>query len=57
MRKFVATLNDASFINIAAARMEINDNMVYVYDGVRLVALVEISAIITAHISERSANT
>ena len=57
MKKFIATLNDMSFINITADRMEINDNMVHVYDSGQLVALVEMSAIITAHISERSANT
>ena len=57
MKKFIATLNDMSFINITADRMEINDNMVHVYDSGHLVALVEMSAVITAHISERSANT
>ena len=57
MKRFTATINDMSFINTVADRMEVNDNMVYVYDGDQLVALVEISAIITAHISERSAIT
>ena len=56
MKRFTATLNDMSFINTAADRMEVSDNMLYVYDGSQLVALVELSAIITAHISERGAN-
>ena len=56
MKRFTATLNDMSFINTAADRMEVSDNMLYVYDGPQLVALVEVSAIITAHISERGAN-
>ena len=54
MKKFCATLNDMSFINTPADRMAVNDNMLYVYDGDRLVALVETTAIISAHISERS---
>ena len=57
MKRFTATLNDMSFINTAADRMEVKDNMLYVYDSCQLVALVEVSAIITAHISERSANS
>lgn len=53
MKKFCATLNDMSFINTPADRMEVNDNMVYAYNGNQLVALVEITAVISAHISER----
>lgn len=53
MKRFSATLNDMSFINTAADRMEIKDNMLYVYDGNQLVALVETTVIISAHISER----
>lgn len=56
MKRFTATLNDMSFINTAADRMEIKENMLYVYDGGQLVALVEITAIIAAHIRERGAN-
>lgn len=57
MKRFTATLNDMSFINTAADRMEVSENMLYVYDGHQLVALVEITAIIVAHISERGVNT
>lgn len=53
MKRFCAILNDMSFINTAADRMEIKDNMLYVYDGPNLVALVETTAIVSAHISER----
>lgn len=57
MKRFTATLNDMSFINTVADRMEVSENMLYVYDGHQLVALVEITAIIVAHISERGVNT
>lgn len=53
MRKFCATLNDMSFINTTADKMEVKENMLYVYDGEQLVAMVETTAIISAHISER----
>lgn len=52
MKKFCATLNDMSFINITADRMEIYENMLHVYDGEQLVAMVEATAIISAYISE-----
>lgn len=54
MKKFTATLNDMSFINIPADRMELVDNMLRVYDGRELVAITDISAIITAHVGERN---
>ena len=54
MKKFAATLNDNSFINTSADRMEVCDNMLYVWDENKLVALVEITAIISAHLSERN---
>ena len=53
MKKFTATLNDMSFINTVGDRMEVKDNLLWVYNGDRLVALVETTAIISAHISER----
>lgn len=52
MKKFCATLNDMSFINTEATRMELQDNMVHVYNGDQLVALVEVTVIISAHMSE-----
>lgn len=52
MKKFCATLNDMSFINTEADRMELHENMVQVYNGNQLVALVEVTVIISAHLSE-----
>lgn len=52
MKKFCATLNDMSFINTEATRMELSENMLHVYNGDQLVALVEVTAIISAHLSE-----
>ena len=51
MRFFFAQLSDKSYINIPADRMEVNDNMTYVYDGNQLVAMVDVSVILSAHIS------
>lgn len=53
MKRFTATLNDMSFINTEASRMEVRENMLWVWDGNQLVAVVEMTAIISAHISER----
>jgi hypothetical protein len=46
-------MSDGSFINVEATRMELVENMIRVYDKTDLVAMVDISAVITAHISER----
>lgn len=56
MKKFTATMNDGSYINVEATRMELIENMIRVYDKTDLVAMVDISAVITAHISERGGN-
>ena len=53
MKRFVATLNDMSYINTPADRMEVRDNMIWVWDGSQLVAMVDVSAVICAHVSER----
>lgn len=53
MKRCNVVLNDGSYINTSADRMEVRENMLYVYDGVELLALVEVSAIISAHISEK----
>lgn len=53
MKRFVATLNDCSFINVQATRMEIVDNAIVVWDGNELVAYVDTSAVISAHLGER----
>lgn len=56
MKKFTATMNDGSFINVEATRMELVENMIHVYDGTELVGLVDISTVLQAHISERGGN-
>lgn len=53
MKRFTVTMNDGSFINVEATRMKLEDGMIHVYEHDDLVALVEISAVISAHISER----
>lgn len=55
MKRFVAALNDGSFINIPATRMTIDNerNAIIVWDGNELVSYVETSAVISAHIGER----
>lgn len=52
MNKFVAQMNDGSFINTSADRMEVRENLLYVYRHDQLVALVEVAAIISAHLRE-----
>lgn len=52
MKRCTIILNGGSYINVAADRMEKEDCMLYVYDGNNLVAVVEITAVISAHISE-----
>lgn len=53
MKRCNIVLNDNSYINVAADRMEKEENMLYVWDGDNLVAVVEITAVITAHLSEK----
>lgn len=56
MKRFIATLNGESYINIPADRMVFNQdsNMVMVYNGQAFVACVDVSAVITDHISEET---
>lgn len=50
---FVAHLNDGSFIHTKADRMEVIDQMLHVKNGNNLVAVIDLSAIVAAHLSER----
>lgn len=52
-KRFNAVLNGDSYVNVPATRMEIKDNMLYVWDGAALVALLDVSVILSAHISEK----
>lgn len=56
MKRFIATINGESYINIPADRMVFNkdSNMVMVYNGQALVACVDVSTVLTAHISEET---
>lgn len=55
MKKFTATMNDGSFINVEATWMELDEdnNAIRVWNEGDLVAYVDISVIMSAHISER----
>lgn len=54
MKRFIAELNVGTHINIPADRMELNQDGtgILVYNGKALVGFVDLSAAITAHISE-----
>ncbi len=52
IKRFCAQLNDNSFINIVADRMELKENMLFAYDGPELVALADISVVLSARISD-----
>ena len=54
MKRFIATLNDGSFINIPADSMKLENDALLVSDGNELVAYVDLSCTLCAHISERS---
>lgn len=51
-KRFNAVINGDSYVNVAATRMYVDDNMLYVLNGDELVALLDVSIIISAHISE-----
>jgi len=53
MKRCNIVLNGGSYINVAADRMEKEEDMLYVYDGNSLVATADISVILSAHISEK----
>ena len=53
MKRCNIVLNGGSYINVAADRMAMEDNVLYVYDGNSLVAVADISVVLSAHISEK----
>ena len=57
MKRFTAPMNDNSFINVVATRMEIVENAILVYDGNDLVAYIDTSVVLSAHISERGVSS
>ena len=52
-KRFNATLLGDAFVNVIATRMEVNDNMLYVWNGTDLVALLDVNVIMSAHLSEK----
>ena len=55
MKRFSATLNDGSFINVEATRMELTDIAIIVWNKDEPVAYIDLQAVISVHISERGA--
>ena len=53
MKRFNACLNGGNYINVEATRMELVENLIRVWNNDELVACVDISVVMTAHISER----
>lgn len=53
MKRFTAVLNDGGFVNLPATRMQLEDNAIRVYEDTELVAFLDVSVILCAHISER----
>ena len=53
MKRFVAQLNDTSFVNVPADRMEIVDNAIHVYDGLALVVYLDVSCVLVARLDDR----
>lgn len=54
MRKFIAQLNDCSYINISADEMILEDNCIQVYCEGKLVAFLDVSVVLSAHLSEKA---
>ena len=53
MKRFNAVLNGGTYINVEATRMELVENTILVWNKYELVAVVDISTVLSAHISER----
>ena len=54
MKKFTAHLNDGSFVNIYADEMRMEDAYILVYNDKKLVAFLDISVVLAAHLSEKA---
>ena len=54
MKKFIARLNDDSYINICADEMQIKeDTFILVYNEKNLVAFLDVGVVLSAHMSEK----
>lgn len=56
MKRFVAQINDGSYVNINADRMVLEDNALRVYCGGELVAFLDVSCVLTAKMADRNEN-
>lgn len=54
MKRFVAQINDGSYVNIVADRMVLEDCTLRVFCDGELVAFLDISCVLIAKFSERS---
>ena len=57
MKRFIAILNDGSFVNVPATRMEIKGDEIIAYDRDQVVAYADKGFTLTAHISDRKDGT
>lgn len=57
MKKFVVQLNDGNFINICADKMDFDGTYITAHRGEALVAVLDISAVLRAHMSEKEVET
>lgn len=53
MRKLVVQLNDGSFINIPADRMQYVDNCIIATNAGELVAILDISVVLYVYLSDK----
>lgn len=53
MKRFIAILNDGSFINVPATRMEMTEDSIIAYDGKEIVAYADIGFALAARIEDR----
>jgi hypothetical protein len=53
MKRFIPVLNDGSFINIPATRMEISEDAIIAYNGSDVVAYADIGFALAARIEDR----
>lgn len=56
MKKLVVQLNDGSFINIPADKMTYEDNYITATNNGELVAILDISVVLYAYISDKAVN-
>lgn len=53
MKKFIAQLNGGNFINIRADEMRMENDAITVYCCGKLVAFIDTSVVLSAHLSEK----